>query len=265
MTPPVRPVRRLLTVASAAALLAGVAGCGGGRTPEPPEPRPTSVVHPPTGDRAGRRPLLALVVVHGGTWRGERDPLGFRQAEQLAPVYQAQGYQVTSVRYRSGTAGLADVRAAVRTSRRRAGAGVPVCLLGWSSGGNLSLLYAAERRDVACVVAKAAPTDLPELGPTEAAARKALGADALDRFSPARVARRIRARVLLQYAVGDPLVPVDQGRRMLRARPSRTRLQILPRGDRPFIHSGVTAAASASALRAEGALYVSVATAAAGR
>jgi dienelactone hydrolase len=156
--------------------------------------------------------------------------------------------------YRPGRAGLRDVLWVYDSLRRSLGPDEPICLSGASAGGNLALLAAARRRSVACVVARAAPSDLVHIGGEAAYDRSArgpvwvhdqaqrmLGAGALGRFSPMRVARRIRALVLLAEAAHDALIPWRQQldlKRELRDRCVGV-VRLAP-GDARFVHARVS-------------------------
>ncbi len=111
--------------------------------------------------------------------------------------------------------------------RARVGPNVPICLRGQSAGGHLALMVAAKRRDMACVISLASPTDLRAIraqGRVEAAnggfaelpraaarvrnlAVPAFGRRKLRVRSPAAPASRIGTRLLLATAVDDVVIP----------------------------------------------------------
>ncbi|MFL5844309.1 MAG: alpha/beta hydrolase family protein [Solirubrobacteraceae bacterium] len=164
----------------------------------------------------GQAPVTVLLL-HGGGWADVSKEAWLPVLEHTRQELRGWGYRTGVVEYRPGRAGLADVREAYDAAvADRPGR---VCLYGESAGGTLALLVAAQRRSVSCVIAVAAPSDLlglqqiaPDLAAT-ARAREAFGASAaaLRRFSPVTHARRIRADVLLEYALFDAVLPAWQG------------------------------------------------------
>lgn len=154
--------------------------------------------------------------------------------------------------------------------RDRFGPAVPICLEGGSAGGQLALVLATLRPDVACVIAAGAPTDLLALRRQGAAevdggaasaglrrgsawigglARSAFGSGRLRRYSPARRAGTIRARVLLAAAASDTLVPWSQATRlagaMRRSRPDAyVDIARLAEGSVAWVHASVSQDAS---------------------
>jgi acetyl esterase/lipase len=212
--------------------------------PSEPGPRPTVRVLLPTGSFAGRPPKGLVVFVHGGGWQGP-NPQNVRQLNQVAaPAWRGRGYAVIVPEYRAGEEGLDDVVAAIDTGRRRLGARVPICGVGESAGAHLLLEASIRRPALACVVSLAGPTDLAATERGDGLRRfavAAFGRDGLERWSPAKHASQIRARVLQVAAERDPLVPVEQARLLERALPG-TRTIVLPGGPTdgtPFIHSAV--------------------------
>jgi acetyl esterase/lipase len=127
---------------------------------------------PPAG---AARPVPAVLVIHGGAWRGGRRALVAAQARAFAE----RGLAAFSIQYRRDAADVfrdqvEDARAAVRWIRANAGAyGVDparIGAFGSSAGGNLALLLgllgegpldAGDR--VAAVAEWSAPTDLLDL------------------------------------------------------------------------------------------------------
>lgn len=165
-------------------------------------------------------------------------------------VYRDRGWEMVNVDYARGAQGVRDVVDFFDQARRRFPA-LPFCAVGISAGGHLALMLAALRPSLRCAASLAGPTDLVALPqePGGAALYKLavqqFGVDELPRLSPALLARRIRAKLLLMYASNDPVVPGSQGQDMAHAKPSAN-LLILPPGPAGFIHSNVTSAASTS-------------------
>jgi pimeloyl-ACP methyl ester carboxylesterase len=252
--------RTVLGLAVAALVVLG--GCdaagqeegGGGRTVRPAVWRGSGGAHAalraPTG---GRAPRGLIMVIHGGGWRG-LSPALTADVVPAARSYNRLGYATVVPDYRAGAAGVADIDRFYRRARRAMGPKVPICAVGGSAGGHLALVLAARHPDLRCVIAQAAPTDLvalnqsSRLGHTLPALQ--FGSGRLDALSPARHARRMKARLLLVYAANDPYVPLDQGREMARARPG-ARLIVLGPGRAQFVHSKVDAAAKARLERTE--------------
>jgi acetyl esterase/lipase len=213
---------------------------------------PPAELGAPTPARYRDAPRALVLLVRGGGWKGPIPSLVEAQ-EGAARGLRRQGFAVVNLDYRAGAAGLRDVLFRFDEARRRYPE-APVCLYGQSAGAHLALLVAARRPETACVVSQAGPTDLPALArqgggaETSRLAVAAFGRARLAAFSPVRVARRIRARVLQISALNDPLVPPAQARE-LHARLARGELVELPAGDAPFIHSRVDGDALERALR----------------
>ncbi len=199
-------------------------------------------VYQPAGEC--KSPLPAIVMVHGGAWRGgnKRDFAG------LAREFAQKGYVVFSVGYRFAPqytypAQLDDVQRAVRWIRahaknycvdpKRIGA------LGGSAGGHLvALLGLRETRDnsdkslakysskVQCVVDLFGPTDLtvfPEDNPVVSVVYDFIGKkpkEAPDLYkdaSPMYHISRKSAPFLVVHGTADPIVPVEQSDRFVEA------------------------------------------------
>jgi dipeptidyl aminopeptidase/acylaminoacyl peptidase len=106
-----------------------------------------------------------------------------------------------------------------------------VCAVGWSFGGYSALMQAILEPDMyRCIIAGAAPTDLPVMldwigedgGDVLEYFHRAMGdprtdMDRLIAFSPARRAAEIRAPVLLLHGRRDGVVPVEQSELMAEA------------------------------------------------
>jgi dipeptidyl aminopeptidase/acylaminoacyl peptidase len=182
-------------------------------------------------------PGAVVILLHGGGW--QPNPAGYRTQVAYGKLISAGGVATVAVGYGPGAAGLRQIED-VFSDARRCFPDVPICAIGDSAGGNLALMLAAREPELACVIGRAAPTDLtslPAQGGDEAhqLAVDAFGARGLQRFSPVRHVDAINARVLLIMAENDPLVPAAQGRELKEALPS-TDLVVLRPGPVPFVH-----------------------------
>jgi len=197
----------------------------------------------PSGQFAGKPPRAVLILIHGAGWTG-LSRAAYRSEAATAPLFTRLGYATMTIDYSPGAAGVRDVGRYYAVARRRFGTRTPICAVGTSAGGHLALMLAVRQPDLACVISLAGPTDLVALdsepggGVAAGLARQAFGATRLADVSPARYAGAIRARVMLVYAAGDPIVPVAQGYAMARA-DRRAQLIVLPPGQANFIHSKV--------------------------
>jgi acetyl esterase/lipase len=126
------------------------------------------------------------------------------------------GARVVNVDYRSGPASLRDTIAAVdwaATTWPR----LPICTLGFSSGGHLALAADLRGRDLECAVSVSGPLNLRRSSPSvEALAREFFGGR-LRRLSPALRPRRVEARTMLVGAKCDDKVPYRGQRRAAKA------------------------------------------------
>jgi len=233
----------------------------------------------PTGSLApDGGPRGIMMVIHGGGWQSRgRDSVASERNAAEVERWRARGWRTIAISYRSSREGpaeewplfpLGQKLAPVPGSARRSiedvlwfhdrirdwqGWGLPMCATGWSAGGHLALLLVAERRDVACVIALAAPTDLPALVAASTdggrAAVFAFGRDAAtsagNGLSPVDVAGSLRARLLLASASNDAWVPPSQmgALRDALARSgsfaSVATMELEP-GRRPFWHGNVS-------------------------
>lgn len=189
-------------------------------------------------------PLPAIVMVHGGAWRGGNK----RDFASLAREFAQKGYVVFSVGYRFAPqytypAQLDDVQRAVRWIRAHA---KDYCVnpkkigaLGGSAGGHLvALLGLRETRDnsdknlakysskVQCVVDLFGPTDLttlPEDNPVISVVYDFIGKkpkEAPDLYkdaSPMYHINKKSAPFLVIHGTADPIVPVEQSDRFVEA------------------------------------------------
>jgi acetyl esterase/lipase len=199
----------------------------------------------PLGRQAKEGPKGYLLEIHGGGWLlvGSN---AVRIARRWTRPYRAAGWRVYNIDYRPGALSYWDSLRALDHLRRRA-AGKPICIAGQSAGGHLALLLAAARRWVRCVVTEGAPTNLVSMADQAAYSPRggrqlhgpqfiirsyaipSFGADRLWRWSPIRVAHRIRAQVLMATSDRDPFVSVSQQEEMRRRLGRRrVRTMVLP-------------------------------------
>src|SRR4051812_3756952 len=181
------------------------------------------------------KPAGWVIVIHASGWklvgRGMTG-LELPEVERL----NRWGFATLNVDPRRGAAGLTDILRFERRLRRKVGRHVPICLDGASSGAHLALMAAARRKDVACVVSRAAPTLLDKL-------RGSLLHDAhrffdhhggFAHWSPAR--HPFKTPLLLAHGTRDPYVPYAQSRAMKR-RASNARLVPLRPGGKQWVHT----------------------------
>jgi acetyl esterase/lipase len=205
--------------------------------------RPYSHESPPSGSYEGAPPKGYVLLIHGGGWKLVGEGMtGFMYPAQDR-LNQA-GYATLNVDYGRGKRSLPDVLSFYDELRARVGPEAKICTYGDSAGGNLALLVAQRRPDVACVMANAGPTDLDALpggpGSLKRTAHRLFGSSsrALRAWSPA--ARKLKQPALLAYGRRDKVVPADQGARMLKRAP-RAHLMRLRAGHTPWIHVSVKA------------------------
>jgi acetyl esterase/lipase len=205
--------------------------------------RPYSHESPPSGSYEGAPPKGYVLLIHGGGWK----LVGAGMAGLMFPVQDRlneAGYETLDVDYGRGKRSLPDVLRFYDDLRARVGPQAEICTYGDSAGGNLALLVAQRRADVACVITNAGPTDLGALpggpGSLKRTARRLFGRSsrALRAWSPA--ARKLSQPALLAYGRRDTVVPADQGARMLKRAP-HAHLMRLRAGRTPWIHVSVKA------------------------
>jgi acetyl esterase/lipase len=223
---------------------------------------PTSA---PERDAPVRRLML---LVHGGGWYTV-GPEAVRTMRAAADQWRAAGWSTAAIGYRACGDSARDVVRFYDVLRARVGPDVPICAQGGSAGAHLALVLASVR-PLACAIATGAPTDLTALrrqGAREAAlgagpaqirrgsawigglARAAFGPRRLARYSPARKAAQIVARVLLASVADDTLVPWSQATRLAGAlRRSHPDAYVdvarLEKGSIPWVHGAISETAS---------------------
>lgn len=182
------------------------------------------------GEPAGE-PRALVILLHGGGW--QPSPEGYEQQKATGEMLQDLGYATVAVGYDEGALGFRQIEDVYAEARRRY-PDLPICAAGQSAGGHLSLMLAVREPDLACVIDLVGPTDfttLREHGGDAAyeGAATAFGKANLPKFSPARYADQIKAKVLMILAETDPLVPEEQGRELAELLPG-SELVILPEG-----------------------------------
>lgn len=193
----------------------------------------------PAGAVAGTPPQGAVLVIHGGAWHVV-GPGAVHSMSYYALRLNRLGYSTLSIDYRRGRRSLGDVLAAYDGLRRELGPGVPICAYGTSAGGNLALLLAERRADVACVVAEAPPTLIRALtGQVRGYARRYFPTHAdMREYSPALQVHALHAPVLVAQARHDPTVPFSQSSALVAADPRVRRIALRP-GRTRWVHARV--------------------------
>jgi acetyl esterase/lipase len=195
-----------------------------------------------------------MLVLHGGGWSSVgRAKLSLTRGD--AQRWRGRGWRTVNATYRPCAASATDVLTLYDRVRQTYGSSLPICAFGRSAGGHLSLLLAARRPELACVVAEAGIADLPALanqttatgkvGPSTVAnlATAAFGVDRLAQVSAA--GSPVRARVLYAIAAADTLVPFEQATAFAAAQHRRdpsayVDVLHLDAGNLPFEHAFVS-------------------------
>jgi len=217
---------------------------------------------------SGERPFVAtltpdgpvrgvVIGVHGGAWYGVGHRISMAVRDDLER-WRRQGWRGVIVDYPPGGDAPASVLHAYDRVRARSGPDIPICLYGESAGGQLALMVAAARPDVACVETAGAPTDLAAIDPRPSAvaahadrnARRAFPGDALEAMSPIGHASDIHARMLLTHLRTDRVIGAAHAQQMAAATPG-AELLVLEPGAVPWVHGRASAASMASLARAE--------------
>jgi dienelactone hydrolase len=211
-----------------------------------------------------RAPEGVVITFHKGSWSATGQAAAASEHPDDRAWVRRHWLAVNSS-YRPGAAGLRDVRLVYERVHRATRHRLPICLVGASAGGDLTLLSAESLPDLGCVVAEAAPTDLVNIasepvwdgstsGPAyiHDAAVQALGEPNLNAFSPLFGAQRIHARVLLAQAERDPLIPRQQSADMCTRLGSRCAgFMPLAPGPLLFVHARVARTSLSAFRRAE--------------
>jgi acetyl esterase/lipase len=273
-----------------------VSGSGGvdtGKVGSRCEPRSTRLTRPAEpGTHAGsfrgdyyelgdplptRQAAPLMLVIHGGGWSDD-GPGQVQGVRNQADRWRARGWRTLNLDYHACSRSLGDVLAFFDHFRSLA-KGHAVCADGFSAGGHLALMLAAEREQLRCVIGRAAPTDLPSLARQQTSASStaftgapptagplytynlavaAFGARRLAALSPALQTRRIKARVLLALADNDIFIPWAQQREFADRHHGYTDVLRLPVGRIVWLHGTTTAQGLAFVSQAERRLTASL-------
>jgi hypothetical protein len=229
----------------------------------------------------------AIMLIHGGSWVGDTFtafpvPLlpsvaghlqtgGVDSIEGMTRRYANLGWTVYSVDYHSGGARALRELQAFHRSLRSIAPTARVCTAGASAGGHLALMLAARDPGISCVVALAAPTDLPALAAVRVSdaqiVKRGFGPESSGGWSvnsPVHALSGSRVPMLLATAADDPLVPYAQAAELARvlARSGPTAVQALelPPGPLGFVHGTTDAGAVELYLFRERCLLLQAAT-----
>ncbi|MEY2514284.1 MAG: hypothetical protein QOJ89_1642, partial [bacterium] len=208
------------------------------------------------GEPAGGRARGVMIVLHGGAWFSVgRAKLSLTRAD--AARWQARGWRTVNATYRPCATSVDDVLRLYDRVRTTYGASAPICAFGRSAGGQLALLLAVRRSQLACVIAEAGIADLSTLASQSAAAgttgpatvanwaTAAFGADRLAQVSAGTAP--VHARVLYAIGAADTLVPFEQATDFAAAQHRRDPAAYVdtlrvPAGDELFEHAFVSEA-----------------------
>jgi dipeptidyl aminopeptidase/acylaminoacyl peptidase len=169
-----------------------------------------------------------MIVIHGGGWYTVGKALVSASRNQ-ANRWRDAGWATVNIDYRAYGNSVGDVLWFMSRIRALYPWAI-VCATGRSAGGQLALVLAGARRDLACATSDSGPSDLVALdgqlatdeltglpspaGPTKLSnlAMAAFGAkpSPLVYYSPMRYAHRVTARLLLATGAADILVPAVQ-------------------------------------------------------
>lgn len=208
----------------------------------------------------GGTPQRVIMFIHGGGWYRVGEGMLATEREGAA-AWQKTGWETVNTTYRACRNSLTTVLETYDAVRAQIGPDVPICVKGESAGGQLALMLAARRPDVACVIAAAAPTDLYTIKSQGLAAGIADGARSVFGFARAAFRRKnladmspvghvdtIKARLLLAVAQDDTLIPEAQEQQLADvlhgADPGAyADVDVLAPGDVQFVHGTAGAAA----------------------
>ena len=211
------------------------------------------------GKPAGGDTKGVVILLHGGGWQPNR--AAYESEMPTAAQLQRLGYATVVIGYGEGATGFRQIRNVYSQVHRRY-RGLPVCVHGFSAGGNLGLMLAARERGITCVLGIAAPTDLTTLkgqggGEASDLATAAFGQDQLGDWSPVRYAGRISSKVMLIAGAADPVVPLQQAREFAQAEPG-TQLDVIPAGSAPldWLHGAKVDPAAAQAAIQRGFVFL---------
>lgn len=214
----------------------------------------------PTGAFAGKSPKGEMLVIHGGGWHlVGKTTVAFERPH--ADEWRARGWETINVDYRGCAQSFADVqwfKQRVRLLHPNA----LICAEGVSAGAHLALMLATTESDLACVISLGGPTDFSTIasqtaydhrygvydnaGPSKVfnLGKAAFGSN-LPKMSPRSDVGAIKARLLLASGERDPMIPAAQNRTMASAMfnahsDAYVDVDLLPYGNRKFVHTGTT-------------------------
>jgi acetyl esterase/lipase len=201
-----------------------------------------------------------MLIIHGGGWHLVGKPTVAYERGR-ANEWRARGWETINLDYRACAQSFEDVqwfKKRVRLLHPNA----LLCAEGVSAGAQLALLLAGTEPDLACAIALGGPTDFSSIaqetafdyrygifdhaGPAKVfnLARAAFGARVTD-MSPRRHVGSIGARLLLASGERDPMIPAAQNRGLASAMfnvhdDAYVDVDLLPYGNRKFVHTGTT-------------------------
>jgi acetyl esterase/lipase len=193
-----------------------------------------------------KTPVGTIIDIHGGRWKASSPQLIDTDATfeiQLAKW----GWKVVVPAFRADRLSLTDTRTVLRRELRKAHR-KPVCTSGASSGGELALMLARDRR-VTCAISQAGPVDFDIDNPapgddyaTITDAKRIWGAQ----NGPIRFAPRTHAAVLLLSGAGDETAPSSRALRYVARAPHAANVTMTA-GSTQWLHTHVSPAALACA------------------
>jgi acetyl esterase/lipase len=233
----------------------------------------------PSGTFLGVAAKGVMLIIHGGGW-STVGPAVVAWSRADANSWRARGWSTVNLDYRACALSVDDVNWFYDTVESQSG-GLPVCASGYSAGGHLAILLAAERPNLACAIGRGGAYDLTTLGLDPAydattgglqltgpatvhnRAVAAFGGDGLAEMSPTLRVADMRARVLVGAAAEDPLMggyqPVAFAIAYNLTHPLQLTLPLsLAAGPEHFVHARVSQAALDAFTAAETALTNSV-------
>jgi hypothetical protein len=170
-------------------------------------------------------PRGVVIAIHGGGWLGG-DLLATERFDVLR--YRQQGWATLNVDYRSGIDSVTDLGRFYDIAHA-AFPSLPICASGQSAGGNLAMMLAAVRPDLACAMSQEGPVTMAPLmvGHTVPALYSLMhrlfrSAGDTARMSPSRRLAGYRGRILATYSMADKIIPGAEQLRAMRKMPSVT-------------------------------------------
>jgi acetyl esterase/lipase len=232
----------------------------------PPPPPPVKTPEPPLVAAPASTVRGTMIMVHGGGWVGP-GPLSQKSLMTMpGETLSGRGWKIVSVDYHAGSAGLQDVLDAAGQELAQP-AGGPLCIYGESAGAQMALVAAARLSGVDCVAAMGPPADFEayqaEVRATNDPDRSIIAAQMASVWGqtpeerapndPVKLAKSIRADVLILREADDSLIPIEQIENFVAARPTteHVELQSAPGSDpAQFYLHGTLSDAGRAAYRA---------------